>query len=103
MRETVLRCKPETRARSARESGWRVRMRLKTKLRFIWRGVLLDALCFPVNVNCDDDEIGILTFQIKRRVSKKLKTACSAIFDFGFHLLDIRGNESLYHLSPGIL
>lgn len=64
MRETVLRCKPETRARSARESGWRVRMRLKTRLRFICRGVLFDALCFLVNAKEDDDEIGIPGFPV---------------------------------------
>ena len=43
-----------TRARSARDSGWRVPHQLKTRLRLICRGVLFDALCLRVNVNRDD-------------------------------------------------
>src|SRR4030088_2229511 len=60
--ETVLRCRPETRARSARERGWRVRTRLKTRFLLIWRGVLFDALCLRVNVNRDEGEVGMISF-----------------------------------------
>src|ERR1700756_5545013 len=59
--ETVLRCRPETRARSARDKGWRVRTRLKTRFRLIWRGVLFDALCLRVNVNRDEGEVGMIS------------------------------------------
>jgi hypothetical protein len=44
----VLLCRPDSLARSARETGWWVRIRLKTRLRLISRGVLLEALRLPV-------------------------------------------------------
>ena len=49
IRETVLRCRPDTRARSAREMGWRVRMRFRTIRRLMSRTTSLDApwICFP--------------------------------------------------------
>src|SRR5271157_330453 len=43
IKEMVLRCKPQRRARSAREMGWRVRMRLRTMRRLISRTTSLDA------------------------------------------------------------
>ena len=49
MSETVLLCRPETRAKSAREIGWRVRIWLKIRFRLIWRGILFDALTLLVN------------------------------------------------------
>src|SRR3981081_274180 len=75
--ETVLRWRPETRARSARDRGWRVRTRLKTRFRLIWRGVLFDALCLRVNVNRDDGEVGmILLSGLKRSMQyDRQKTA----------------------------
>src|ERR1700677_1425113 len=47
--EMVLRCRPETRARSAREIGCLVRIWLKIRLRLICRGVLFEALTLLVN------------------------------------------------------
>ena len=43
--EIVLRCRPETRARSAREIGCRVRIRLRTIRRLISRTTSLEAPC----------------------------------------------------------
>ena len=61
MSETVLRCSPETRARSAREIGCRVRIWLKMRLRLICRGILFEALSLLVKENCD---VGILALSI---------------------------------------
>ena len=47
----MLRCSCEARARSAREIGCFVRIRLKIRFRLISRGILFDALCWCVNVN----------------------------------------------------
>ena len=49
MRDTVLLCRPEARARSAREIGWRALIWLKMRLRLIWRGILFDALVLLAN------------------------------------------------------
>ena len=43
--DTVLRCSCEARARSARDIGCLVRIRLKIRFRLISRGILFDALC----------------------------------------------------------
>src|SRR5215813_7622667 len=43
--ETVLRCSPDTRARSAREIGWRCRIKFSTTLRLMSRAVSLEATC----------------------------------------------------------
>src|ERR1700690_500451 len=43
--EIVLRCKPDTRARSAREMGWRVRIRFRTMRRLMSRTTSLEAAC----------------------------------------------------------
>ncbi len=50
MTDTVLRCNPDTRARSARDIGCRRRMRLSNTLRLIARGVSLDATCVFVKL-----------------------------------------------------
>src|ERR1700756_1761985 len=72
--ETVLRCRPETRARSARERGWRVRTRLKTRFRLIWRGVLFDALCLRVNVNRDAGEVGMISLSGLKNINVERQT-----------------------------
>jgi hypothetical protein len=41
--ETVLRCNPDTLARSALEIGWRARINCRTISRLIWRAVSLEA------------------------------------------------------------
>src|ERR1035438_1384047 len=43
IRETVLRCRPEMRARSARETGCLMRMWLKMRLRLISRAMRFEA------------------------------------------------------------
>jgi len=45
IKETVLRCKPDTRARSAREMGCRLRMRFSTTPRLMVLAVSLEATC----------------------------------------------------------
>jgi len=47
MSETVLRCRPEARAKSAREIGRLVRIWLKMRFRLIWRAIRFDALKLP--------------------------------------------------------
>src|SRR3954469_9124330 len=48
IKDTVLRCNPETRARSAREMGCRWRIKFSTTLRLMSRAVSLDATCVLV-------------------------------------------------------
>src|SRR5882762_8672443 len=52
MSETVLRCRPERRARSAREIGWPVRIRFKTIRRLISRAVSFEAARSGLRLTC---------------------------------------------------
>jgi hypothetical protein len=44
-------------------------IRLKTRFRLIWRGVLFDALCLRVNVNRDEGEVGMVSLSVLQKIN----------------------------------
>src|SRR5258708_10416049 len=72
---------PEARAKSAREMGWRVRIRLRTILRLMSRTTSLDAVCIPFN------SITVISFASHTKSSYKrtIKSRSRIIFNGSLH------------------
>src|SRR5260221_796752 len=79
MSEMVLRCMPDARAKSAREMGWRVRIKLRTILRLMSRTTSLDAVCIPFNSITVISFASHTKYSYKRTISPEVEsysTAC---------------------------
>src|SRR6185437_13204339 len=92
--DTVLRCSPETRARSAREIGCCLRTRFRMRLRLICRGVRFEALCRSEGKYCRVMANLIRRFQHVRAESLKADLVYSMSKVLSAHIL---GKKLLKH------